>query len=67
MSIGTIVVGLIVLAIVAAAVYSLVRDKKQGKASCGGSCGACGACGACSGHCAGCQPPKKRPVRKHFN
>jgi len=42
----TILVGLIILALFAAVVVKLVRDKKNGKGSC--SCG-----GDCS-HCKGC-------------
>lgn len=43
---GTIIVGIIVLAIVAAAVMSMIKDKKSGKSiQCGGDCRHCG------GHC----------------
>ena len=38
---GTIVVGLLVLALVAALVWKQVRDKKQGKSSCSCGCGGC--------------------------
>lgn len=38
---GTILVAVILIAIVAAIIYKLVKDKKQGKSSCGGSCGCC--------------------------
>ena len=34
---GTILVAVILAAIVAAIIYKLVKDKKQGKSSCGGS------------------------------
>lgn len=50
-NIGTILVGLVVLAIVIGIVLSLHRDKKQGKLSCGGNCSSCS---HCSGHCGGC-------------
>lgn len=40
-NIGTIVVGLIVLAIVAAIVYSMINNKKKGKPSCGCGCEGC--------------------------
>ena len=33
---GTILVAVILAAIVAAIIYKLVKDKKQGKSSCGG-------------------------------
>lgn len=42
---GTVIVGIIVLAIAGGAVYSLHRDKKNGKSQCGGDCSRCG------GHC----------------
>ena len=31
-------------------IYSMIRSKKQGKSSCGGSCSACGACNGCGIH-----------------
>lgn len=39
--VGTILVAVILIAIVAAIIYKLVKDKKHGKSSCGGSCGCC--------------------------
>ena len=43
---GTVVVGIIVAGVVALAVRSMVRDKKNGKSIlCGGDCKNCG------GHC----------------
>lgn len=43
---GTIVVGLILLGIVALIIRSMVKDKKNGKSiQCGGDCSHCG------GHC----------------
>ena len=36
--VGTILIAVILVAIVAAIIYKLVKDKKQGKSSCGGSC-----------------------------
>ncbi len=46
-NIGTIVVGLILLAVVALIVRGMIRDKKQGKSSCGGNCAGCAGCGSC--------------------
>ena len=46
-NIGTIVVGLVLLAVVILIVRIMMRDKKQGKSSCGGNCASCGACGCC--------------------
>ena len=42
---GTVIVGIIVLAIAGGAAYSLHRDEKNGKSQCGGDCSRCG------GHC----------------
>ena len=39
---GTVIVGIIVLAIAGGAAYSLHRDKKNGKSQCGGDCSRCG-------------------------
>ena len=37
-------------------IRGMIRDKKQGKSSCGGNCAGCGACkGACAG-CSSCSP-----------
>ena len=47
---GTLVVGLAVLALAAAAVLTLRKDKKQGKHSCGGNCGCCPAACSCHKH-----------------
>ena len=37
----------VILAVVALAVFSIVRDKKKGKCSCGNSCSSCAMNGAC--------------------
>ncbi len=49
-NIATIIICLVVLAVVALAVFVLVRDKKQGKSSCGGNCGCCPMSGSCHGN-----------------
>lgn len=46
-NIGTIFISLVLLAVVALIIRSMVHDKKQGKSSCGGNCASCAACGAC--------------------
>ena len=46
-NIGTIAVGLVLLAVVILVVRIMVRDKKQGKSSCGGNCAGCAGCGCC--------------------
>ena len=47
MNIGTILISLVLLAVVGLIIRSMIRQKKQGKSSCGGNCAACAACGAC--------------------
>lgn len=49
---GTILVGLAVLAIVAAAVVKLYRDRRKGQSSCGCGCGCdhCASSGICHKH-----------------
>lgn len=47
---GTILVLCVLLAVVAAIVWSMRRDRLQGKNACGVRCGGCGAgCAGCSG------------------
>ena len=49
-NLGSIVVVLVLLAIVALIVRRLVMDRKAGKHICGGSCDSCGGgCGGCGG------------------
>ncbi|MCR4734869.1 MAG: FeoB-associated Cys-rich membrane protein [Treponema sp.] len=44
---GTIVISLLLIAVVAMIIRSMIKTKHSGKCSCGGNCGACG--GNC--HC----------------
>ena len=46
-NIGTIVISLILVGIISAIVVKLIKDKKQGKSSCGCGCTNC----AMRGHC----------------
>ena len=46
-NIGTILISLVLLAVVALIIRSMVHDKKQGKSSCGCNCAGCAVCGAC--------------------
>ena len=46
-NLSTIVVSAILLAIVTSISLHLIRQKKQGKSSCGGNCAGCAACGSC--------------------
>ena len=53
-NLDTILISLVLLAIVALIVRYLIRQKKQGKSSCGGNCSCCGGCShgqGGSGHC----------------
>lgn len=43
----TVLIIAIIIAIVAFAVFSIIRDKKKGKCSCGNSCSSCGMNGSC--------------------
>ena len=44
---GTIFIALIVLAVIAGAIVSVVRDHKSGKGGCGGGCQDCAMRGEC--------------------
>lgn len=44
MTIGTFIVLLMVVGIVAAVMVNLIKDKKAGKAICGGDCSKCHGC-----------------------
>lgn len=46
-NLSTIVISLLLLAVIFLIVRHLIRQRKQGKHSCGGNCGACGACKNC--------------------
>ena len=58
---------LIVIAVIAAAVFfvvrGMIRDKKAGKPSCGGSCAGCGACAGCAG-CSSCSACAAGRIKK---
>ena len=46
-NLGTIIVSLVLLLVMAGAVVLLVRDRKKGRSCCGKNCGACGMCSDC--------------------
>jgi len=46
---GTVVVGLLVAAAVAAIIRGMIRSRKKGGSSCG--CAGCAGCSGCSGGC----------------
>ena len=48
-NLGTIVISAALLLVVIAIVRSMVRDKKQGKSSCGANCAHCAMGGTCHG------------------
>ena len=57
---GTIIVLLVLVIIVAAIVRKLYSDKKKGIHSCGGHCGGgCPVCSSCGGSCSSCSAHKK--------
>ena len=46
-NVGTIVVSLVLIGVIALIVARLRRNKKRGKSSCGGNCGCCPMAGSC--------------------
>ena len=46
-NIVTIVICLVLILIVAGIIYSLIRDKKRGKSTCGNNCAHCTMAGSC--------------------
>lgn len=46
-NIGTIIVCAILIAVVALLIWSMIRDKKKGKSSCGCGCSSCALSGSC--------------------
>ncbi|MDO5326033.1 MAG: FeoB-associated Cys-rich membrane protein [Clostridia bacterium] len=44
---GTIIVSLLLIAMITAIITHLLRNKKQGKSSCGCNCGSCPMSGSC--------------------
>ena len=49
-NLGTILITLVLILIVAGVIYSIVRDKKKGKSLCGGNCGHCAMGCSCHKH-----------------
>ena len=45
-NLGTIIVSILLILAVAGIILSMVKDKKQGKSSCGGNCAHCKMCAA---------------------
>lgn len=57
--INIVIIVLLVL-IVGFVIRGMIRDRKAGKSSCGGSCASCSACG---GGCAGCGAVPAKPKK----
>ncbi len=54
-NIGTIIALIAVIAVIALIVKSIVKDKKQGRSTCGSNCAHCANAGMCHSH-----DPKKQ-------
>ena len=58
---------IVIIAVILTAVFfvirGMIRDKKAGKPSCGGSCAGCGACAGCSG-CSSCSACATGRIKK---
>ena len=46
-NLGNIIVSLILIVIVAAVIFKMIKDKKNGISSCGGNCAHCSMCASC--------------------
>jgi len=46
-NLGTILISIGLIAAVVLSIRAIIKDKKQGKSCCGGSCAQCRACGHC--------------------
>ena len=53
-NLGNIIISLVLLAVVVGIIIKLIKDKKNGKSSCGCNCGNCAMSGSCHA----------KPVRK---
>ena len=49
-NIATIIICLVLVAVVAAIIIHMVKEKKQGKSSCGSGCASCPMAGKCHSH-----------------
>ena len=56
----------VIVLIVGLLIFVMVRDRKAGKSSCGGSCSGCASCGGCSA-CTGCHSARSAAGRKKAN
>ena len=49
-NLGTILISLVLILMVTGAIFTLIRDKKNGKNCCGGNCAHCKGCAAAKAH-----------------
>lgn len=61
--IGTIIICLILITVFGLLIWSMIRDKKKGKSSCGGSCSSCAM--GCHCHAAQNQTNEKKTDKTH--
>lgn len=47
MNLSTLIILIILIALVILIIRSMIKDKRNGKSSCGGNCGACGSNSLC--------------------
>ncbi|MCR4788188.1 MAG: FeoB-associated Cys-rich membrane protein [Lachnospiraceae bacterium] len=47
LNLGTILITILLILLIAGIILVLIKDKKQGRSSCGGSCAHCNMCAAC--------------------
>ena len=46
-NLGTILITIVLIVLVTVIIRTMIRDKKVGKSTCGGSCASCKMCAAC--------------------
>ena len=46
-NLGTMLISIVLIALIALIMRSMIRDKKMGKSTCGGNCASCKMCAAC--------------------
>lgn len=47
MNLPTVIICIVLAAVLGLVIYKMIKDKRQGKSSCGGSCGSCPMGGCC--------------------
>ena len=58
---------IIVILLVAGAIFVVINDKKNGKNSCGMGCAGCSACSKGCSSCSGCEPAKTKDAKAEHN